>query len=125
MPARAAGAREVESPPVCSASLDFPGDRDQCRNNIAGRGRTTLLIRDDAQTGPFGPEPQHCLDEICAMRAVYPGGAQDDVMSDSCPHRALAGFLAAPIDAQRVDRILLPVGSELAPVEDVIRRQVN
>src|SRR5712664_4174878 len=117
MPTGAAGASKVKSPPVCSAALDFPGDRHQRRSNVGGRSRTTLLIGDDAQTGPFGAEPQHCLDEICAMRAVYPSGAQDDVMRDSRPHRALAGILAAPIDAQRVDRILLPVGSELASVE--------
>ncbi len=103
----------------------LPGDRDQRRSNIGGRSRTTLLIGDDAQNGPLNPQPQHCLDEICAMRAVHPGGPQDDVMWDSRPHRALTGFLAAPIDAERVDRILLPVGFELASVEDVIRRQVN
>src|SRR5262249_53791720 len=105
VPAGGAGTGKVESAPARSASRDLFGDHDQCRSNLAGGGGTTPLISDDSQHGPLRPEPQHCFDEVCTLRSVYPGGAEDDVMSRSRPHSALTRFLAAPVDAQRVDLI--------------------
>ena len=125
MPAGAAGRGEMESAPFRPAALDVPGDRDQRGSDIGGGGRTAALVRDDAQDRPLGPEPQHGFHEICSICPVHPGGPQDDVVRRRRPHGALGGFLAAPIDIERVDGIRLAVGLALAPVEHVIGRQVN
>ena len=47
------------------------------------------------------------------------------MLCQSRPHRTLASLLAAPVDTERPDRILLPIESGFAPVEDIVRRQMN
>src|SRR6516165_11632523 len=59
------------------------------------------------------------------MGSVDPRSPQNQVALQSRPHRTLACFFAAPIDAQWGDRILLSVGLGFASVEDIIRRNVN
>jgi hypothetical protein len=48
--------------------------------DIARRGRTPALIRDNSQTLALRSEAQNCLDEILSKGAVDPRRAQDDVL---------------------------------------------
>src|SRR5207237_3418548 len=125
VPTGAAGRSEMESAPFHSAALDLPRDRDQRRSDIGGGGGTAALVRDDLQDRPLGREPQHRFYEICPEGPVHPGGAQNDITRRRRPHGALAGLLAAPVDVDRVRRILFVIGFTFAPVEYVVGRQVN
>ena len=68
---------------------------------------------------------QHRLDEVRAVRAENPGGAQDHVAVEPLADRPLAGCLAGPVDAERPERIVFGVGRRLGAVEHVIGGKVD
>ena len=47
------------------------------------------------------------------------------MLLQSCPHRPFTGFLAAPVDPERVNGVFLPIGVDFAAVENIVRRQVD
>src|SRR5271157_1134440 len=86
---------------------------------------SAAVVGDDAQDGPLGCESKHRLDEICPVGAEHPRRAEDYVPRSSRSYRTLAGFLAAPVNTERADRILLAIGSGFTSVKDIVRRQVD
>src|SRR6516164_2944188 len=124
VPAGRAGADEMIGSPLRLPSFDVRGDHHQRGRDIGCGGRASALVGDDAQDWPLGCEPKHRFDEICPVRAEHPRSAEDHVLRNSCSYRTFAGFLAAPVDTERADRILFPIGSGFASVKDIVRRQV-
>src|SRR6516165_4090638 len=125
VPTGSVGADEMIGSPLCLASFDVLCDHHQRCRDIGRGGRTSALVGDDAQDRPLGCEPKHRLDEICPVLAEHPRGAEDHVPRNSRSYRTLAGFLAAPVDTERADRILLPIGSGFATVKEIVRRKVD
>src|SRR5439155_11694564 len=64
-------------------------------------------------------------DEIYSDPAENPFGTQIPILLQSCPHRPFTGFLAAPVDPERVNGVFLPIGVDFAAVENIVRRQVD
>ena len=93
--------------------------------DVRRAGRGADLVGDDPQHRALSGEAQHRLDEIVPVRAVDPGGAQDNVLAQRLAHGALAGLLARAVNPQRIDRIVLSVGAALGAVEDIIGRDMD
>src|SRR5260370_18050499 len=94
--------------PVPAIELSYDGgDRG---GDVAGAGRRADLVGDDPQDWALSGEPQHRLDEIAAVRAVDPGGAQDYVVGKSAAHGLIAGLLALTVNPQALHRIILSIG---------------
>ena len=72
------------------------------------------------QLRALGAKPQHGANEIRAVRAEHPRRAQDQMLRAGAAHQTLALFLAPPIDIERSDRIVLPIGRSLRPVEHIV-----
>src|SRR5260370_596186 len=109
--------------PVPAIELSYDGgDRG---GDVAGAGRRADLVGDDPQDWALSGEPQHRLDEIAAVRAVDPGGAQDYVVGKSAAHGLIAGLLALTVNPEGLHRIILAIGALLGSVEDVIGREVD
>ena len=74
----------------------------------------------------LGGKAQNRLDEILAVRAVDPGGAQDHVPRITGADATLARKLAAAIDIERRrSASCLDIGRALAAVEHIVGRNVN
>ena len=93
--------------------------------DIHGGGGAADLVGDHAERLTLDGEAHHRLQEIGAVNAVDPGGAQDRVSRVGGAHRGLAVGLGATVDAERCDRIVLGVGAAPAAVEDVIGREME
>src|SRR5215472_12282782 len=98
----------MESTPVGAALIDLPCDRDQRGSNVGGSGRTAVLVRYYAQYWPLGCKPQHGLHEVCPIRAIDPGGGQDEAMRHGRQGMSTVRLIQA-ISGERSDRIVLKV----------------
>ena len=86
------------------------GDRDQRGGEVAGVGRAAELVVDHGHLVALGAEPQHRVDEVLAVRAEHPRGADDRVRRRRRGrHRALARELGAPVGADRAGGRVLGV----------------
>ncbi len=74
-----------------------------------------MLVRHDADLGLVGRDAQHGADEVRAVGRIDPGGAQDGVARVRGRDRPLAAELAAPVDAERPDGVVLDIGGRFAP----------
>ena len=95
------------------------------RRQIGRRRWRAELVGDDLDLVAGGGETDHRLDEILAMGAVEPGGAQDQVARRRLPNRRFPGRLALSVDADRRDRIVFAVSTRLGTVENIVGRNVN
>ena len=69
---------------------------------IAGIGRRTDLVGDDAQLIALGGKAEHGFDEVLAAGAVEPTGAQDEVAGQAArDDRGFAGPVAAGASGMR------------------------
>ncbi len=85
-----------------------------------------LLVVDHVQGLPLGGELQHGGDEVAAVLAVEPGGADDAPgLRQQLPHGLLADQLAAPIGVQRVGGGVLGVGGGAVAVQHVVGGDVQ
>src|SRR6516162_1897603 len=125
MPTDRAGADEMIGAPLRLAFFDVPGDHHQRGRDIGCGGRASALVGDDPQDRALGREPKHRFDEIRPVRAEHPCRAEDHMARGSRSYGTLAGFLAAPVDTERTDRILFSIGFGFASVKDIVRRQVD
>jgi len=66
------------------------GDGRQGRREVGRRGRAAVLVVHDGEPVPLVCQPQHRLDEVAAVRAHHPGGADDRVPRVGTAHRHLA-----------------------------------
>ena len=85
------------------------GDLHQRRREMAGVGRAAELVVDHRDLVALGAEPQHRVDEVLAVRAEHPRGADDRVDRATRRHRELARELGAPVGADRAGRRVLAV----------------
>ena len=102
------------------------GDRDQRRGEVAGVCGTAELVVDYRDLVALGAEPQHRVDEVLAVRAEHPRGADDRVRRRRGGlDGALAGELRAPVGADRAGRRGFLVGRGRVAREHVVGRDVH
>ncbi len=92
---------------------------------VRGEGRRAVLVGDDADLLPLLREPQHRLDEVRAIRAADPGGADHRAARIGGEHGPLPRFLGRAIDAERAGRIGLGIRAALEPVEDIVGGEMH
>src|ERR1700704_1614594 len=95
-------------------------DRQDGNGEVRGVGWIAALVVHNADLRPILGEPQHRLDEVVPEGAHHPGRAQDDVSWAGYRHASLTLELAAAVDAERGDGVVLHVRRGLAAVEDVV-----
>ena len=122
VPARAARGSEMEGAPLRRTAADLASDRNKRGSDVRSGCRTAALVRDDPQYRLLGAKPQYGFQKVCAVHAVNPGGAQDDVVRGRRPDRTLAGLFARSVDIQWVDLVFLAVWFAFAAIKDVIGR---
>ena len=97
------------------------GDVDQRGREVAGVGRAAGLVVDHGDLVALGADAAHRVDEVLAVRAEDPGGANDRAAGPpAVGHRLLAGELGAPVGALRAGRGGLGVRLARRAVEDVV-----
>jgi hypothetical protein len=99
------------------------GDEPVREVNAGGRGAE--LVVDDAHLVAVAREPQHRVDEVASAEPEETGGADDEVGRVRLGGRALPLELRRPVGRERRRRVRLHVGLPLAPVEDVVARNVE
>src|SRR3569623_1479548 len=87
---------------------------------ISRRRRSCPLFCDHAQFISFSGEAQYGLDEVVAVHALYPGGAQDDVALPALAHGLFTGGLAGAVDVDGIVGVVFLIGVLLGAVEDVV-----
>ena len=102
------------------------GDLDERVGEVAGERRAAELVVDDAQRVALAGEAEHGRDEVPAVAAEQPGGADDRVLvGRGRRDGVLTGELGAPVRALRRRRGGLQVRLGRRPVEDVVRRDLD
>ena len=120
VPRRLAGGHEVQQ--AARVACD---ERERPFRQEGARRRYAALVVDHAQPlagARFGGDRQ---EEVFAARPVHPARAQDEMPASGCLHGALAGELAAPVDAVRIGCVVLDVGGAFRAVEDIVGRVVH
>ncbi|RZJ80428.1 MAG: NAD-dependent epimerase/dehydratase family protein, partial [Brevundimonas sp.] len=121
----AAFAVNATAPEFLAVGEEAQGEGLQRLGDIGGGGGAADLILDHAQGGPVGGEAQHGLQEVGAVWAEHPGGAQDDRPAGPLQDGAFAGQFGCAVDAERADGVLLDIGGGLRAVEDIVGRHVK
>ena len=88
---------------------------------IPGIGRGTDLVIDDADLFLLPAQMQHGADEIAAVFAVNPAGAQDKIAGHQGTDGVLTLDLAHAIDIQRAVGIVNLEGLISGAREDIVR----
>src|SRR5262249_54172055 len=112
--------------PICEIRLPR-GDHDggDRIGEVRGSGGATGLIIDHLKLVPFSDEAQQGPDEVCAVRAVNPRCAQDDVSGTGSSDGALAFCFANSIGAEWGYRVIFEIGLLLSPIKDIVCRNVD
>ena len=84
------------------------------------QGWASSLVIDDLKFRALGAEAQNGAHEVGAVSAGDRRRAQDHMARAGLAHQALAFLLAAPVDAERRDRVVLAIGALLFAVEHII-----
>ena len=104
----------------CSAIVISAGGQ------VAGVGRAAELVVDHGELVARGGELEHRVDEVLAVRAEDPGGADDRVRRGRGGlHRELARELRAPVGADRAGGRVLGVRLGRVAGEDVVGGDVD
>ena len=114
----------IDAPVGETGSLAAFGDGNQGGGDVGGGGGRTVLVGNDAEAVALAAEAEHGFDEVAAVRAEHPGGAQDDVARTGCGG-LFACQLAFAVHALRVDGIGFAVGCLGRAVEHIIGGNVQ
>ena len=106
----------------------FGGEFDEVGDNVskvARPGGAAALVVDYFEFVFFGHEAEHGVDEVVAVAAVEPGGADDPGTRVCRKGFGFAVAFGASVDAGRVGRVVLAVGAAAVAVEDVVGGNVE
>ena len=126
--ASARSSHEQRPPPAtCRTPVGAAlGDLDERGREVAGVRRAADLVVDDGDLVALGAEPQHRVDEVAAVRAEQPRGA-DDRGAAARPRRRRARRRASSARRPSAARSAASsaYGSARVAVEDVVGRDVD
>ncbi|MNZ88863.1 hypothetical protein D3C78_1077650 [compost metagenome] len=110
MPSTGRRTTEMVKPPLQRAALtELYGQRPKCPGDARRRGRAAVLVGYHAQLLALAPEAQHGLDEVVAVGAKHPTGAQDNVTAAIGSKHSFAPQLAGAVYPSGSGRVGFPV----------------
>ena len=92
---------------------------------IIGKRRTPVLIRDHTDTAGFTGFPKNRFDEVLAVKAVEPSGADDEVLGADRAHEDFARPFGATIGVDGADGVSFFAKREIGAGENVVGGDVQ
>ena len=100
-------------------------ESDSCLSEVAGPGRTSLLVGYHRYLFLSLPESQHGIDEVLALEPEEPAGANEVEFVEKPQYIFLAKQLGASIGVYGVGSIVDGIWASFGAIEDVIGAEMN